>query len=90
MFASREFCLLVVERALAPLRERLDRLEAERRASNLAWHGVWQPGTAYPEGALATHKGGLWVATHETRERPGAGKTSWVLVCKSGRVPRED
>lgn len=71
-----------VSKELEPLRKRI--LELEQRP-DVAWKGVWQENTAYVAGALITRRGGLWLATRSTGDRPGDDNSGWRLVCKEGR-----
>ena len=68
------------ERELAELKQRLAAVETKA----LSYLGVWQPDRKYRAGSAVTCSGALWVALHETSERPGNGETAWRLAVKSG------
>lgn len=73
---------------------RLDALERQLAAQSGAkagpfgvrWAGVYRDLTSFAEGELVTHKGGLWLATADTSERPGASP-DWRLIVKSKEAP---
>jgi hypothetical protein len=69
------------ERELLELKQRLAVLEAK---CVLEYRGVWKPDAKYPRGAACTHDGGLWIAEHDTDQRPGNGATAWKLAVKKG------
>jgi hypothetical protein len=48
--------------------------------------GVHTAGTFYPEGSLTTRSGGLWHATTDMQDTPGANGSAWVLVVKRGQA----
>lgn len=69
-----------VNAAIAPL---LARLEALEQRPALSYRGVFKQGSAYREGSLTTHNGGLWLARADSTQRPGSG-AEWTLIVKSG------
>ncbi len=46
--------------------------------------GVARPGRRYAVGSLTTRQGGLWLATADTDEVPGEGRTAWTMIVKRG------
>lgn len=50
--------------------------------------GVWEFGKTYSKGDGATAGGSYWIATEDTREKPGSGK-GWRLAVKRGRDAKE-
>jgi hypothetical protein len=73
----REF----VERETAPLRQRLEELEARA----MSYQGVHQRAQAYQRGDAVTCNGGLWVAVTNAREGEVPGQSSvWQLAAKGG------
>jgi hypothetical protein len=72
----------MVERSLAPLRERIAELEAKQ----VTLDGVWKDGETYRERCLVTHRGGLWESKKpDNRDRPGTS-AAWQLRVKAGDV----
>lgn len=49
---------------------------------------VFRIGEHYKKGAIVIHRG-VWIATADTRERPGEGATAWRLMAKNGRDGRD-
>ena len=73
----REF----VERETAPLRKRLEELEARA----MRYQGVHQRAQAYRRGDAVTQGGGLWVAITDVKEGEVPGKSdAWQLATKGG------
>jgi hypothetical protein len=78
-------------RKLAPLQERIARLEealARSQAVNFsdAYRGVWREDDVYKIGDLCTHGGSMWAAEQDPVGKPGPGDPSgWRLVVKCGR-----
>ena len=81
---ARELALILhetIEKRIAPLRERLDALEAR---PELKYLGTHKPGQRYERGNLTTCSGSLWHCNDaETLERPGES-AAWTLVAKRG------
>jgi hypothetical protein len=50
----------------------------------LKYAGVFREGATYAEGHLATHAGGLWLATESTTFTPGTAGSGWRLIVKRG------
>lgn len=74
------------------LSHRIARCESELallkgRTTRVKWAGVWHEGQRVCEGQLTTNAGSLWLALHDTTERPGKS-SAYRLIVKSGRVPR--
>ena len=67
------------------LKKQVETLEAR---PELAHRGVWKGDVQYKENSLITHKGGLWIATVESKGcRPGEeGSSIWRLIVKSGHA----
>jgi hypothetical protein len=85
-----------IERATKPLMERIDSLERRcvsletaTTSKGVRWHGTHAAARAYPEGALVTRAGSLWLATRDTALTPGAGESGWTLVVKAGDYSKE-
>ena len=73
----REF----VERETAPLRKRLEELEARA----MRYQGVHQRAQAYKRGDAVTHSGGLWIAIMDAKEGEVPGRSNaWQLASKGG------
>jgi hypothetical protein len=72
-----------VARAIGPLLRRIE--ELEKRGPACEWKGVYQPGSRYDPGHLATCDGCLWLAKAVTRSKPGGGNPCWTMVTKSHR-----
>ena len=81
-----------VQTKLAPSSARIDALE--KRVQQLEgttlpkWAGTWEA-KDYRQGNLVTRDGSLWLATADTRERPGDGNTGWRLIVKRGAYQHE-
>ncbi len=71
---------------LASLEQRLTVLEQRpAQKSSGTWCGTFDETRSYPEAALVTHGGGLWLTTRTTAgTRPGDSTGAFVLVCKRG------
>ena len=85
----------LISRRLRELQERVDRLESKdpEDSKGIAvarlkgtYRGVWQAGRTYRAGDFVTRSGGLWHAERDTLDKPGAGRTDWVLAVKKGRA----
>jgi hypothetical protein len=50
---------------------------------------VFADGTAYEKGDIVTWAGAWWIATADTKEKPGAGATAWRLTVKKGADGRD-
>jgi hypothetical protein len=73
---------------MATMEARVEALEArlgmvEQRG--LPYAGVWRHGEVYTAGTLVTFDGSLWYSRAETTDRPGDGRTAWVLAVKRGK-----
>ena len=68
---------------IAALEAKVAQLEARPFAK---WCGTFEDGKAYAECSMLTHKGGLWVATRDTAQRPGDPSSGWRLCVKSGEA----
>jgi hypothetical protein len=79
--AARDARLLAHEARISVLEEQLRAGGAKSLLD--CYKGVWRTGSTYVRGSLATHQGGLWFATKDTEDRPGAS-SHWVLAVKSG------
>ena len=73
----------VIGKAVAPLAARIASLESRPMVK---YCGVHTEGTFYPAGSLATRSGGLWHATTDTQDTPGADGSAWVLIVKRGQA----
>jgi hypothetical protein len=75
---------------LAAHEARLNGLEespAKAAGPVVRYCGIWVGTEKYGEGALTTHRGGLWLAKQESIcKRPGIEHDAWVLVVKSGQA----
>lgn len=60
------------------------RIEAAEQ-KGFPYAGVWRQGQVYAEGTLVTYDGSIWYARSETTDRPGDGRTAWVLAVKRGK-----
>jgi hypothetical protein len=70
-----------VEREAAPLRKRVEELEAK----SMRYQGVHQRAQAYRRGDACTHSGALWVAIVDAKEGEVPGKSdAWQLAVKGG------
>ena len=70
-----------IAKSLAPLLERLDKLES---APTLKFGGTWKPEKSYSAGDCVTYAGGLWHGNIATKGfRPGTG-SAWTLAVKRG------
>lgn len=49
------------------------------------WRGRWQTGIEYLAGDIVEHDGSSWIATANTRRRPGSGDSAWQLFAAKGR-----
>jgi hypothetical protein len=65
---------------LKKLRQRIEALEA----GQIKMAGVWKEGESYPENALCSHAGALWLSRGPTQAKPGAGSPAWRLCVKRG------
>lgn len=74
-----------VQRQLEPLRAEL--VEVRKELAAHEYKGTWQADTTYAKHNFTTHGGSLWIATRETRARPGNGP-DWRLAVKKGRDAR--
>jgi hypothetical protein len=89
-YKSREVAARVdaLEQQIAALKtEHRDCLKALESRPTLRYAGAWRgdDGSTFVEGALITHRGGLWLAETATSGAPGAlGSSGWRLVVKSG------
>jgi len=72
---------------IAPLKKRLDALEARPQMRYL---GVHVEGTTHAEGDCVTRGGSMWISrTNQNRATPGLdGGVSWTLAVKHGRDAR--
>jgi hypothetical protein len=88
----------LLKEQLAPIRERLDALEAAMNADieasveeskhaghAIPYRGVWKADQAYSRGQFASHQGALWHCNQDgTGTRPGTNPRVWTLSVKSG------
>jgi len=53
----------------------------------LKYYGVWETQKTYPENALTTKDGSLWIAKRPTTAHPGVGVDAddWQLCVRKGR-----
>ena len=74
-----------IERAVAPLRERI----AELEKGGIRYMGTHQRAQEYKRGSMVTHDGSLWCAVTDTKPNqvPGNGDV-WQLAVKSPQQPR--
>ena len=86
--STKQFVSGEIERACAPLREKIARLEAEvarldgQHPRGLEYCGTWQRAMAYSRHQGVTHKGTIWVAlTGDVRSEPGTS-ADWQLAAK--------
>lgn len=68
---------------IATLEARIAALESRPQ---LKWAGIFVDGDTYPECALVTRSGSLWLAQRATATTPGSEGSDWRLVVKSGHV----
>ncbi len=66
---------------------RLAALEARPASGGVRWAGTWKSNRQFREGELCTWRGGLWLATRTTNDRPGTDDSGFRLIVKSGSVP---
>ena len=72
-----------IDRAVAPLRARLEELEVFK------YCGTWKEGQQYHAGNFCTDHGSLWHCACSTTSRPGSDHAAWQLAVKRGRDARE-
>ena len=82
MDAVLEFIGQFVAKTVAPLNERIKRLEQQ---TALKYAGVWKQGGDYLPGEFVTYQGGLWYCKQHTGTRPNACHEAWRLAVKSAR-----
>ncbi len=72
------------------LERRIEALEQQQQQKAAGtWHDIFDETRSYPETALVTHGGGLWIATRSTTgNRPGDSSGAFVLVVKRGSYDR--
>ena len=51
----------------------------------MLYRGLWHDGFAAERGDVVTYNGSMWVASGETKERPGSAAKAWRLSVKCGR-----
>jgi hypothetical protein len=85
-----ELCKMLRDEAFNPLakefiklRERVDKLEAER--VNLKYMGTFEDGRQYDPNNFVTQGGSVWCCLERTSSKPGGGNPSWQLAVKAGR-----
>ena len=70
--------------------DRAQQLEARIAAlevrPELKWAGIYADGQLYPEAALVTRSGSLWLSTAATMTTPGTPGADWRLIVKKGHV----
>ena len=72
-----------VNKATAPLKARIEALEAQQQ--NWKYRGAWDDETDYHLGNFVTHSGSLWHCTAPSRgKRPGINPEQWQLAVKRG------
>ena len=82
----RKFIAEEIERACAPLREKIAELEA-RPMPGFKYVGIWRAGNLYRQGEFVTHMGSLFIAQRNATEKemPEDGSGAFVLCAKRGR-----
>lgn len=75
---------------LEELDARIEARFAELQVRTFAdvYQGVYEPGTTYTRGLLATWGGSLWMSLSDTSTKPGES-TDWRLVVKRGADGRK-
>lgn len=68
---SKELGALIRE-ALAPIKARLDALEGSTTDRGIKYMGRYNRDISYERGDMVTHAASLWIASHRTRDAPGA------------------
>jgi len=88
-----ELCKMLRDEAVNPpakefikLRERVDKLEAER--VNLQYMGVFEDGRQYDPNNFVTHGGNVFCCKERTSAKPTMGHSAWQLAVKAGRDAR--
>jgi hypothetical protein len=67
---------------------RIQRLETrlvELEGTTAVYRGVHVAGAAYPQGAMVTRGGSLWIAEAATSATPGEPASRWRLAVKGNR-----
>ena len=72
-----------IEKANAPLRQRIE--ELENRISQFRYCGVWVDGARYERGNFVTHNGSVWHCDVDTDAKPGTNNVVWTLAVKHGK-----
>jgi hypothetical protein len=63
----------------------LDKRLAEMKSKTVTLSGVWTKDVPYPENALCSHQGSLWLSrVPDNTARPGNGSPAWRLAVKRG------
>jgi hypothetical protein len=70
----------------AQIEQQQQRIAALEARPAVKYYGVHDDGTTYPERAMTTRSGGLWVATRGTTATPGTDDSGWLLVVKKGQA----
>lgn len=73
---------IAIAQYVAPLRKRIDELEARPTPT---WAGPYQQGRAYAALSFVVHSGSLWISKCSTVLKPG-GNDDWQLCTKRGKV----
>jgi integrin beta 3 len=55
----------------------------------MLYRGIYRDGEHYTRGDVVTLGGSLWHCDEDTAEKPGEGKTAWILAAKRGRDGRD-
>lgn len=65
---------------------RIEARFAELQVRTIAdsYQGVFQPGTTYARGLLATWDGSLWLSMQDTTAKPGEKDSGWKMIVKRG------
>lgn len=76
----------LVRDSIAPLRERIEALEA-KVGEGISYQGPHEVDKVYQPGNFVTHDGSLWHCNYKTATKPGDG-AAWTLAVKRGRDAR--
>jgi hypothetical protein len=78
-----------VAAATKPLRDRIEALEhrvveAETKAAEFRYRGVWQPGEQYRRNNFVTYDASVWACLRDTEGKPGQC-LDWQLAVRKGK-----
>jgi hypothetical protein len=73
-----------LEKIYESLQKRIEEAVTSAAVRNLVYRDVWSDVPRYQRNDIATHGGGLWIATRDDPGKPGETDSGWRLIVKRG------